>query len=104
MANIIFHSILIISLFITGCASRLPPPPSSILPARSLVERIDAVENRMPVKGWFKWSEETLVDRMEHYNVPGVSLAVINNDEIEQADGVEVYCLIHTLTMMESFL
>ena len=86
MANIIFHTILIISLFITGCASKLPPPPSSI-PAHSLAERIDAVENRMPVKGWFKWSEETLVDRMEHYNVPGVSLAVINNDEIEWAKG-----------------
>ena len=28
----------------------------------------------------------------------------INNDEIEQADGVEVYCPIHTLTMMEPFL
>jgi CubicO group peptidase (beta-lactamase class C family) len=86
MANIIFHTILIISLFITGCASKLPPPPSSI-PARSLAERIDAVEKRMPVKEWFKWSEATLVDRMEHYKVPGVSLSVINNDEIEWAKG-----------------
>ena len=86
MANIIFHTILIISLFIAGCASKLPPPPST-LPAHSLAQRIDTVENRMPIREWFKWSEKTLFDRMEHYKVPGVSLAVINNDEIEWAKG-----------------
>ena len=86
MTNIFIHSILIISLIITGCVSSLPPPPST-LPTRSLAEGIDAVENRMPVKGWFQWNEKTLVERMEHYNVPGVSIAVINNDEIEWAKG-----------------
>jgi CubicO group peptidase (beta-lactamase class C family) len=86
MANIFIHIIIIFTLLITGCASKLPPPPST-LPAHSLEKRIDEVENRMPVKGWFKWSEKTLFDRMEHYNVPGVSIAVINNDEIEWAKG-----------------
>ncbi|MFC1882156.1 serine hydrolase domain-containing protein [Thermodesulfobacteriota bacterium] len=86
MANIFVHSIVIISLIITGCVSSLPPPPST-LPTHSLAERIDAVENHMPVKEWFKWNEKTLVDRMEHYNVPGVSIAVINSDEIEWAKG-----------------
>jgi CubicO group peptidase (beta-lactamase class C family) len=41
----------------------------------------------MPVREWFKWNEKTLVDRMEHYNVPGVSIAVISDDEIERAKG-----------------
>jgi CubicO group peptidase (beta-lactamase class C family) len=86
LANIFVHSIIIISLIITGCVSSLPPPPST-WPIHSLAERIDAVENSMPVKGWFKWNEKTLVDRMEHYNVPGVSIAVINSDEIEWAKG-----------------
>jgi len=86
LANIFIHSIVIISLIITGCVSSLPPPPST-LPTQTLAERIDAVESHMPVKEWFKWNEKTLVDRMEHYNVPGVSIAVINSDEIEWAKG-----------------
>ena len=85
MANIFVHLIVIVSLIITGCVSNLPPP--STLPTHSLAERIDAVENRMPVKEWFKWNEKTLFDRMDHYNVPGVSIAVINSDEIEWAKG-----------------
>jgi len=86
LANLFVHSIVIISLIITGCVSSLPPPPSK-LPTHSLAERIDAVENHIPVKEWFKWNEKTLADRMEHYNVPGVSIAVINSDEIEWAKG-----------------
>ena len=86
LANIFVHFIVIISLIIAGCVSSLPPPPST-LPTHSLAERIDAVENRIPVKGWFRWNEKTLLNRMEHYNVPGVSIAVINNDEIEWAKG-----------------
>ena len=86
LGNIFVHSIVIFSLIITGCVSSLPPPPSK-LPTHSLAERIDAVENHIPVKEWFKWNEKTLADRMEHYNVPGVSIAVINSDEIEWAKG-----------------
>ena len=86
LANLFVHSIVIISLIITGCVSSLPPPTSK-LPTHSLAERIDAVENHIPVKEWFKWNEKTLADRMEHYNVPGVSIAVINSDEIEWAKG-----------------
>ena len=86
LINILIYSIVIISLVITGCVSSLPPPPST-LPTHFLAERIYAVENRIPVKGWFQWSEKTLVKRIDHYNVPGVSIAVINNDEIEWAKG-----------------
>ena len=86
LATIFVHFIVLLFFIITGCASSLPPP-SSTLPAHSLAERIDSVENRMPVKEWFKWNEKTLVDRMAHYNVPGVSIAVINSNQIEWARG-----------------
>ena len=86
MATIFVHFIVMLSLIIAGCVSSLPPS-SSTLPAHSLAERIDSVENRMPVREWLKWNEKTLVDRMEHYNVPGVSIAVINSDQIEWAKG-----------------
>jgi CubicO group peptidase (beta-lactamase class C family) len=86
MAKIFVHFITIICLLILGCAPKLPPLPST-LPALSHTERIHTVENYLPVWGWFRWSEKTLVDRMENYKVPGVSIAVINNDEIEWAKG-----------------
>jgi CubicO group peptidase (beta-lactamase class C family) len=73
-------------LGITGCVSSFPPPRST-LPTNSLTERIDVIENYLPVKKWSKWDEISLVERMEHYNVPGVSIAVINNNEIEWAKG-----------------
>jgi CubicO group peptidase (beta-lactamase class C family) len=77
---------IIISLIGTGCVSSLTPPLSTFQ-AQSLAERIDSTENRMPVREWFKWNEKTLVDRMEHYNVPGVSIAIINSNQIEWAKG-----------------
>ena len=86
MANLFIHIIIIFTLLITGCASKLSPPTST-LPAVSLSEKIHIVENYLPVKGWFRWSEKTLVDRMENYKLPGVSIAFINNDEIEWAKG-----------------
>ena len=73
MANIFIHIIIIFTLLITGCASKLPPPTST-LPAVSLSEKIHRVENYLPEKGWLRWSEKTLVDRMENYKVPGVSI------------------------------
>ena len=74
MANLFIHIIIIFTLLIAGCASKLSPPTST-LPAVSLSEKIHIVENYLPVKGWFRWSEKTLVDRMENYKVPGVSIA-----------------------------
>jgi len=77
---------LLISSLLSGCVSTAPPPPSS-LPTNFVEERITTVENHIPVKGWFQWTEKTIIDRMEHYNVPGVSIAVINNHKIEWAKG-----------------
>ena len=59
----------------------------------SLEERIQRVDNGLinavlikgqPVEKW------NIVDRMKHYKVPGVSIAVINNYKIEWAKGYGV--------------
>ena len=86
MATLFIHLIVITSLIFTGCVSGLTFPPST-LPTNTLDERIAAVENGLPIMRWSKLNAATLFDRMEHYNVPGVSVAVINNDEIEWFKG-----------------
>lgn len=86
MVNIFIHIIILISLIFAGCAST-PPTQTFTLPTNSLAERISAVESHIPVKERFKWNEKTITDRMEHYNVPGVSIAVVNNHKIEWAKG-----------------
>ena len=58
-----------------------------------LNEKIDKIENGIPVlsaRGFLFGETVTLSDRMEHYHVPGVSVAVINNFEIEWAKGFGV--------------
>jgi CubicO group peptidase (beta-lactamase class C family) len=55
---------------------------------KQLSDRIKAVENNLipyvPVKGFEGWN---LLERMKHYNVPGVSIAIINNYKIDWAKG-----------------
>jgi len=54
----------------------------------SLSDRIKAVENNLipfvPVKGFKGWN---ILDRMKYYKVPGVSIAVIKNYQIDWAKG-----------------
>jgi CubicO group peptidase (beta-lactamase class C family) len=52
-------------------------------PVCDLEERINSVENRLLLTG-------TIPDRMEVHNVPGVSIAVIDNFELEWARGYGV--------------
>jgi CubicO group peptidase (beta-lactamase class C family) len=56
----------------------------------ALAEKIAQVENglRPPAASEGQWAETfSLADRMKHHQVPGVSVAVINNFEIEWAKG-----------------
>lgn len=59
--------------------------------ADTIQSNIKKVENgllpRIPVKNKFKWN---IYERMKHYRVPGVSVAVINNYRIEWAKGYGV--------------
>jgi CubicO group peptidase (beta-lactamase class C family) len=71
-------------LFLGGCSSRDTDDVQS---------RIDAVENGLIAEVIPTGSQPagmSLSDRMEHYLVPGVSVAVINNGEIEWAKGYGV--------------
>ncbi|MBO0935162.1 serine hydrolase [Fibrella sp. HMF5335] len=65
-------------------------------PARKQADRITAVENSLlpyvPVAGLPGWN---LLDRMRHYKVPGLSIAVIHN---YQVDWVKGYGLADTTT------
>jgi CubicO group peptidase (beta-lactamase class C family) len=86
LANVYVRLFIIICLIITGCVSNVPPSPTTFSTS-SVEERIDAIENHLPVKRWSGWDQKTLIDRMAHYNVPAVGIAVINNDDIEWAKG-----------------
>jgi CubicO group peptidase (beta-lactamase class C family) len=67
-------------LFLASTSLRAQPP--------LLKDRITAVENNLipyvPVKGFKGWN---LLDRMQYYNVPGLSIAVIKDFKIDWAKG-----------------
>ena len=90
---------IVLSLIITGTYSSSSAvaaeqvgnssPPSRV----DIPERIARVESSLlpPVLIQGKPAPTmTLVERMSHYNIPGVSIAVINNGEIEWARGYGV--------------
>jgi CubicO group peptidase (beta-lactamase class C family) len=88
---------LVVSIVFTLLAACTQPPSLPATEAGSLdpIEaRIQRVENRLiPILagGDFDWENtETLDDRMQHYGVPGVSIAVINDYQIEWARGYGV--------------
>ncbi len=60
-------------------------------PGSALEKRISAVEHGLLGKlGDPFWTKMDLLDRMDYYNIPGVSIAVINNFEIEWSKGYGV--------------
>jgi CubicO group peptidase (beta-lactamase class C family) len=79
---------------LTGCRRPVPssaPEAGSLDPAQ---ERIQRVENGLiPIiaKDEFDWQNpRTLTERMQHYGVPGVSIAVIDDYQLEWARGYGV--------------
>ena len=71
----------------------LRPPQSSVEESKAdtTIDLIEKVENglttRVYIEGDSTWSIE---ERMEHYGIPGVSIAVINNGKIQWAKGYGV--------------
>jgi CubicO group peptidase (beta-lactamase class C family) len=58
-----------------------------------LGERINRIENELPVlsaRGLLFGTTTTIHERMEHFHVPGVSIAVINNYDIEWTESFGV--------------
>ena len=72
--------ILIFLLFVYFLINCSPSPETAI------ERRIRRVENSLLVDmGDPPWRQKTLAERMAHYNVPGVSIAVINVYQVEWA-------------------
>ena len=78
---------IIIALLLAGCGL------SAHSTNNDLEDRIFGFENGFPIltaNGILLGETTTLVERMENYRVPGVSIAVINGYEIEWAKGYGV--------------
>lgn len=84
--------LLLVTFAFTGCSSSLDTGQVSAQNETALTSRIQRVETGLlpmvRIKG--KSSAMKLSERMAHYNVPGLSVAVINDGKIEWARGYGV--------------
>jgi len=78
---------LAVILFLTGCNQ---PTASETLDTQQRFQRIENGLPAMTATGLLLGEKKPLIDRMGFYQVPGVSVAVINNFEIEWAKGYGV--------------
>lgn len=85
--------VLTVTLLLGGCRQPVETPTSAE-PSDSVRERIRRVENGLIAvspEGKLEFGDaRTLAERMEHYGVPGVSIAVINDYQLEWARGYGV--------------
>jgi CubicO group peptidase (beta-lactamase class C family) len=85
---------LTLTLLLGGCGQPVATLTSEADPPGPLQERIQRVENGLiavTTEREFEWGDpKTLAERMEHYGVPGVSIAVINDYQLEWAKGYGV--------------
>jgi len=67
--------------------------------------RIARVTNNLPAGPLgFTWHHSTLADRMAHYRVPAVSIAIIDNYQVEWARGFGVVAAGSTQTVTSKTL
>lgn len=85
--------VLTATLLLGGCRQPVETPTSAE-PSDSVKERIQRVENGLiavSLEGKLEFGDaKTLAERMEHYGVAGVSIAVINDYRLEWAKGYGV--------------
>lgn len=85
---------LALALLLGGCGQPDAMPTGEADPPSPAQEHIQRVENGLiPIspEGQLEWGNpKTLGERLEHYGVPGVSIAVINDYELEWARGYGV--------------
>lgn len=94
-----FFLLILLVLSVSNCARPGAPPVQAptdiaVMPASVLSERIQRVESGLisvTESGQIHWdTRASIAERMQHYGVPGVSIAVINDYQIEWAKGYGV--------------
>jgi CubicO group peptidase (beta-lactamase class C family) len=82
---------LTLTLLLGGCGGQAATPSTEAEPSASVQARIQRVENgliALTADGGLELGDpKTLVERMAHYGVPGVSIAVIDDHQLEWAKG-----------------
>jgi CubicO group peptidase (beta-lactamase class C family) len=85
---------LTLTLLLGGCGQPVATPTTEADPSDPVQERIQRVENGLiavTAEGGLDLGDpKTLAERMEHYGVPGVGIAVINDYQLEWAKGYGV--------------
>jgi CubicO group peptidase (beta-lactamase class C family) len=85
---------LTLTLLLGGCGRPAATPTAEADLSNSVQERIQRVENGLiavTAEGGLELGDpKTLAERMKHYGVPGVSIAVINDYQLEWARGYGV--------------
>ena len=83
-----------LTLLLGGCGQPVATPTTEADPSGPVQERIQGVENGLiavTAEGGLELGNpKTLAERMEHYGVPGVSIAVINDYQLDWAKGYGV--------------
>ena len=86
MRSVLSFLLLLSAVLGSAPAPAQTPPPARVSP--EVAARIRAVENSLlpyvPVQGLVGWN---LAQRMRHHRVPGLSIAVIHNYQVEWARG-----------------
>jgi CubicO group peptidase (beta-lactamase class C family) len=86
--------ILALASLVGSCGRRVAKPTSEAEPRGSAQERVQGVENgliAMTAEADFKWGDpRPLAERMAHYGVPGVGIAVIDDYQLQWAKGYGV--------------
>lgn len=95
MKKLNVHWLICLTLLVGGLVFQSPQQSQSFAASQnksSVAERIARVENGLLTSVVIKDqnSAMTIADRMKHYKVPGVSVAVINDGKIEWAKGYGV--------------
>jgi len=85
---------LTLALLLGGCGQTVATPTVEADPSGPVQERIQRVENGLiavTAEGELELGDpKTLTERMAHYGVPGVGIAVINDYQLEWAKGYGV--------------
>ncbi|HEY69031.1 MAG TPA: beta-lactamase family protein [Anaerolineae bacterium] len=88
-----FPILWIIVMILSGCSAAPTPQPTIVVDAQieARMERVEQGLIPITMQGEIEsWEPQGLLDRMQHYQVPGIGIAVIQDFQIEWAKGYGV--------------